>query len=110
MSDQTTRKHEMSDRVAAQIETMLISSDVATLSRWHKIDHMTCLQAAILLLVQDNPGCTTGALAEVLRTSKPAITRATTKLCQLRMLVSETHYEDRRLVQLYVAKDWEGKL
>lgn len=100
----------MPDRMAAQIRDMKINGDVTTLSRWHAMENMTCLQAAILLLAQDNPGCTTGAIAKVLKSSKPSVSRAAIKLLRLGMMTSEIDPADRRLVKLYVVDGWENKL
>lgn len=89
----------------AQIENMEISNDVKTLMKWHGYNHLTCLQVATLLLVQDNPGCSTGAIAEALQIYKPAVTRATQKLVKLGFLTSEVEVNDRRMVKLYAKGD-----
>ena len=99
----------MSRPIDTQIESMRINGDVVTLSRWHSMENMTCLQAAILLLAQDNPGCTTGAISKVLKCSKPSVSRATLKLLRLGMMTSKTDPTDRRLVKLYVVDGWENK-
>lgn len=90
--------------LADQIESIKISDDVHTLMRWHEHDHLTCLQVAVMLLVLDNPGCSTGALAEALNKHKPAITRAVHKLTLLGLLRFRTDNNDRRMVKIYATE------
>jgi DNA-binding MarR family transcriptional regulator len=66
-----------------------------------KYDDMTCKQAAFLLLVRDNPGCTVSTLATVLGTNKPSITRACIKLEQLGFVSRRRDPLDLRLVQIF---------
>ena len=95
----------MARPLEAQIENMEVSADVQTLMRWHKYEHLTCLQVSVLLMVIDNPGCSTGAIAEVLNIHKPAITRSVQKLIALDLVTSEIDLEDRRMVKLYPEED-----
>jgi DNA-binding MarR family transcriptional regulator len=87
--------------VEEQLNNIQISSDVETLKQWMTYDDMTCKQAAFLLLVKDNPGCTVGALAAALGTNKPSITRACIKLEQLGFVYRQTNMDDLRLVQIF---------
>ena len=84
-----------------QLKNIQISGDVKTLVHWMKYEDMTCKQAAFLLLVQDNPGCTVGTLAAALGTNKPSITRACIKLEALGFVRRETDMADLRLVRIY---------
>jgi DNA-binding MarR family transcriptional regulator len=84
-----------------QLKNIKISGDVKTLIQWMKYEDMTCKQAAFLLLVQDNPGCTVGTLAAALGTNKPSITRACIKLETLGFVQRETDMADQRLVRIY---------
>jgi DNA-binding MarR family transcriptional regulator len=84
-----------------QLKKIKISGDVKTLVHWMKYEDMTCKQAAFLLLVQDNPGCTVGTLAAALGTNKPSITRACIKLEELGFIRRKIETEDRRLVRIY---------
>jgi DNA-binding MarR family transcriptional regulator len=84
-----------------QLKKIKISGDVKTLVHWMKYEDMTCKQAAFLLLVQDNPGCTVGTLAAALGTNKPSITRACIKLEALGFVRREIDMADLRLVRIY---------
>lgn len=95
----------MARPLETQIENMSVSADVRTLMRWHKYEHLTCLQVAVMLIVIDNPGCSTGAIAEVLGSHKPAITRAVQKLVALDLLTTEIDPEDRRMIKIYPEED-----
>jgi DNA-binding MarR family transcriptional regulator len=87
--------------IEEQLNDIKVSGDVRTLAQWMKYDDMTCKQAAFLLLVRDNPGCTVGALAAALGTNKPSITRACIKLEQLGFVCRQTNVWDLRLVQIF---------
>lgn len=84
-----------------QINDLEISADVETLSQWFKYDDMTCKQAALMLLVQDNPGCTVATLAAALKTNKPSVTRACDKFEKMGFIRRKTDYQDRRLVRIF---------
>lgn len=87
--------------IEEQINNLTISGDVLTLRQWIKHDDLTCKQAAFLLLVQDNPGCTVGTLAAALETNKPSITRACDKLINLGFIRREKDTNDLRLVRIF---------
>jgi DNA-binding MarR family transcriptional regulator len=84
-----------------QLKDIKVSGDVTTLVQWMKYEDMTCKQAAFLLLVQDNPGCTVGTLAAALGTNKPSITRACIKLEALGFVRRQIEDRDGRLVRIY---------
>jgi len=84
-----------------QLKDIKVSGDVMTLVQWMRHDDMTCKQAAFLLLVQDNPGCTVGTLSIVLGINKPSVTRACIKLEELGFIRRKIETEDRRLVRIY---------
>jgi len=87
--------------IEEQLNDIKVSGDVMTLVQWMKYDDMTCKQAAFLLLVKDNPGCTVGALAAALGTNKPSISRACIKLEQLGFVSRRRDPLDLRLVQIF---------
>jgi DNA-binding MarR family transcriptional regulator len=67
-------------------------------------EQLTCRQAAILMLVRANPGCTVGAIAHTLGAHKPTVTRAADKLENYLLIHRKPDPQDRRLVQL-----WPGR-
>ena len=81
-----------------------IPEDVLPLLRWAHADQLTCRQAAILRMIEHNPGCTVGAIAHVMNVPKPAVTRAADKLSEWELVHRKIEYADRRLVQL-----WPGR-
>lgn len=95
----------MIDIIENQLKNLKMSGDITTLRNWSEIEDMTCRQAAIMLLVQDNPGLTVGAIAEALECTKPSVTRSIDKLVGLGILTRHTSIEDRRLVSIYPGKN-----
>lgn len=87
-----------------QIENIKVSSDVMTLMRWVDYDNLNCRQVAVIFMVEDNPGCSTGAIATALKTNKPSITRAVDKLVKLKLLKRVKDPQDNRLVKIYVTE------
>ena len=68
---------------------------------WLGDEQMTCRQMAILMIIEANPGCGVGAIANVLDIPKPSVTRAADKLAEWELIHRMTDYTDRRLVQLF---------
>lgn len=65
--------------------------------------NMTCRQAAILALIDANPGCGIGAVARTLALPPPVVSRAVDKMLLLGLLTRVTSDEDRRRVVLTTA-------
>ena len=84
-----------------QLKDIKVSGDVETLIQWMRHDDMTCKQAAFLLLVQDNPGCTAGTLATALGINNASVTRACVKLEELGFIERKVEDRDGRLVRIY---------
>ena len=81
-----------------------IPDEVLPLLRWANADNLTCRQAAILRMIEHNPGCTVGAIAHVMNVPKPAVTRAADKLSDWNLIHRRAEPADLRLVQL-----WPGR-
>lgn len=89
-------------RVADQATSVLIPAEAEPFMEFEAYKaEISCRQAAIYLTICANPGFSTGAIATALGLSKPAVTRATTKLIGLRLVRREIDLGDRRMVRLY---------
>ena len=62
-------------------------------------------QAAVLLEIVENPGASTGVVAQHLEMSKPAVTRATQRLRNRGLITSTPDADDRRRVHLQATDD-----
>lgn len=88
-----------------QVGDMTIPAEALPLIEWGQMERLTCRQAAILLLVQSNPGISASALAVAMKIPTPCITRASDKLILAGMLKRTTSNLDRRVIELWpVAK------
>ena len=87
-----------------QAATTTIPADARPYLRWTRNENMTCRQAAVLAIVEANPGVTVGAVARVLDIPKPSVTRAADKLEMWGMLTRSVSRTDRRLVEMHAAK------
>lgn len=85
-------------------EALKIPDSVQPFIEWMNVEQLTCRQAAILLMVRANPGCTVGALALTLELQKPVVTRAADKLEDYLLIHRKPDPMDHRLVQL-----WPGR-
>lgn len=85
-------------------EALKIPDSVQPFIEWINIEQLTCRQAAVLLMVRANPGCTVGALALTLELQKPVVTRAADKLEDYLLIHRKVDPMDRRLMQL-----WPGR-
>ena len=90
-------------RVDEQAETTTIPEDARLYMRWI-LEDLTCRQAAVLAIVEDNPGVTVGAVAAVMGVPKPSVTRAADRLAEFDLLHRTHNAEDRRLVALYAGR------
>ena len=84
-----------------QVRSITIPDEALALMQWGNLEQLTCRQAAILLVIKDNPGCTVGAIAHVLNVPKPAVTRAADKLASWSLVHRRLCLSDRRLVELW---------
>ena len=91
-------------RVEEQAAITTIPADALPFMRWAHVDQLTCRQAAVLAIVEDNPGVTVGAVAAVMGVPKPSVTRAADRLAQFDLLHRTHNAEDRRLVALYAGR------
>lgn len=80
---------------------MVIPGQVLPLIKWGKMERLTCRQAAILLLVRENPGANPSALAHIMDLPKPAVTRAVDKLIHWGLMTRSVSATDRRMVELW---------
>ncbi len=87
-----------------QAKTVTIPVTAQPYLRWTRNENMTCRQAAVLAIVEANPGVTVGAIARVLDIPKPSVTRAADKLEMWGMLTRSVNLTDRRLVELHARK------
>ena len=87
-----------------QAATTTIPADARPYLRWTRNENMTCRQAAVLAIVEANPGVTVGAVARVLDIPKPSVTRAADKLELWGMLTRSVSRTDRRLVEMHARK------
>jgi DNA-binding MarR family transcriptional regulator len=87
-----------------QAATITIPADARPYIRWTRNENMTCRQAAVLAIVEANPGVTVGAVARVLDIPKPSVTRAADKLEMWGQLIRSRHPMDKRLVELHAKK------
>jgi DNA-binding MarR family transcriptional regulator len=87
-----------------QAATITIPADARPYLRWTRNENMTCRQAAVLAIVEANPGVTVGAVALVLDVPKPSVSRAADKLYDWGLMHRTHHPDDRRLVQLRAGK------
>jgi DNA-binding MarR family transcriptional regulator len=84
-----------------QARKVTVPREAIPFLQWGNADQMTCRQAAILKMIEHNPGCTVGAIAHVLNISKPPVTRAADKLSAMGLVHRKTDPNDGRLVQLW---------
>lgn len=87
-----------------QAATVTIPPDARPYLRWTRNENMTCRQAAVLAIVEANPGVTVGAVARVLDIPKPSVTRAVDKLEMWGLMLRSINRMDRRLVDLHAKK------
>lgn len=91
-------------RVDEQAAVTTIPDHARPYLRWTRNENMTCRQAAVLAIVEANPGVTVGAIARVLDIPKPSVTRTADKLEMWGLLTRTPSSEDRRLVELHARK------
>jgi DNA-binding MarR family transcriptional regulator len=84
-----------------QARKVTIPRSAAAFLQWADAEQMTCRQAAILQIIEHNPGCTVGAIAHVINAPRPAVTRAADKLSALGLIHRKSEPADHRLVQLW---------
>ena len=87
-----------------QAATVTIPADARPYLRWTRNENMTCRQAAVLAVIEANPGVTVGAVARVLDIPKPSVTRVVDKLEMWGLLTRSVSRTDRRLVELHARK------
>lgn len=90
-------------RVDEQAAVTTIPDTAQPFMRWLEQD-LTCRQAAVMAIVEDNPGVTVGAVAAVMGVPKPSVTRAADRLAEFGLLHRTHNAEDRRLVALYAGR------
>lgn len=84
-----------------QVWDITIPAEALPLIQWGKMERLTCRQAAILVLVRENPGTSPTALAHILEVPKPAVTRAIDKLVSQKMLTRTDCTLDRRVQRVW---------
>jgi DNA-binding MarR family transcriptional regulator len=84
-----------------QARKVTVPREAIPFLQWGSADQMTCRQAAILKMIEHNPGCTVGAIAHVMNIPKPSVTRAADKLTIMGLVHRKTEPADHRLVQLW---------
>ena len=87
-----------------QVPGITVPDEALMFMQWGNLEQLTCRQAAILLMIKANPGCTVGAIAHVLNVPKPAVTRAADKLASWSLVHRRLCLSDRRLIEL-----WPGR-
>jgi DNA-binding MarR family transcriptional regulator len=87
-----------------QAATVTIPAEARPFLRWTRNENMTCRQAAVLAVIEANPGVTVGAVARVLDIPKPSVTRAVDKLVDWGLMLRSINRMDRRLVELHAKK------
>lgn len=88
-----------------QIANLVIPEEALPFIQWIGMEKLTCRQAAILLTVRRNPGCSVGAIAAVLEIQKPTVTKTADKLTEWGLIHRRENLEDRRLVELWPGKE-----
>ena len=87
-----------------QIAAITVPDEAMPFLQWANMEQLTCRQAAVLVTIKANPGCSTGAIATVLNMPKPVVTRAADKLEEWSLIHRKLCAKDRRMVEL-----WPGR-
>jgi len=95
------RQGTMNKHLEEQIANITVPEDALPFIQWIGMEKLTCRQAAILLMVRANPGCSVGAIAAVLGIDKPTISKTADKLTEWGLVHRQENLEDRRLVELW---------
>lgn len=88
-----------------QIANLVIPEEALPFIQWIGMEKLTCRQAAILLTVRRNPGCSVGAIAAVLGVHKPTVSKVADKLASWGLMHRRENLKDRRLVELWPGKE-----
>ena len=92
-----------------QIAAITVPDEAMPFLQWANMEQLTCRQAAVLVTIKANPGCSTGAIATVLNMPKPVVTRAADKLEEWSLIHRKLCMQDRRMVALWPGRRTGGR-